>query len=572
MPRSRDSEILDLIYDVAVDPARLEVLLESWENMANDGDGVAEGFAGLDVETHFNRASVLLDRWKHDEEGGIGKFNSVLDRFRKVAAFTVDRTLKVQAVNGAAARALDLGPGDMLSKLPLEEDDLEIFRAEVLKILSESGEETSTLRFHSLAAGRIMIFQIKAGYDPLAGPFAVVVTSETGWPEGFQDLLAQTFALSESEIAVLRGVVECTSLRDIAKQRGRSVETVRAQVRAIMAKTETHSQAELVRMVLTLLDVANTGIGEGAGTPGALLHMLEPRVPRSVRRPDGRRVDYLVLGDENGRPCMFFPTDLGWTRWPARAEAEAKQRGIKVIVPIRGGYGGSDFYAKEADIATEIRQDMLAIMDRERVGQCPVIALGTDSVFAFSLADRMPVRVSAIILCDGMLPLTTPEQYQRMDKWYRFFMSNARYTPHLLPFIVKAGIYLARRIGKEKFFRMVYASSPGDLRIGEDPQVMEAMLCGSEVTLSENHVAHVAYAAESILHVGMEWRAYVERTKGRIPVHFLSGGESQMIVPETLEEFRQEYDWIDFRVYPDIGALLFFREWRDVLDLTEQYL
>ncbi len=572
MTRAQNSRILDQIYDVAVDPARLEVLLESWERMASEGGGVAEGFTGLDVETHFNRASVLLDRWKHDEEAETGKFSSVLDRFRKVAAFTVGRTLKVRAVNSGAARTLELEPGDALSNLPLEEDDLAVFRTEILKTLSERSGETGILRFLSRNTGRIMVFQTKAAHDPLEGPFAVVVTSETGWPEGFQGLLAQTFGLSKSEIAVLRGVVECTSLREIARQRGRSVETVRAQVRAIMAKTDTHSQAELVRMVLALLYVVSDMEESHEPEYPSENRTLVPAPPQFVRRCDGRRVEYLVLGDKDGRPCLFLPTDYGLVRWPSRAEAEAKRRNIRVIVPIRGGFGGSDFYARGADMAEEIVMDMQAILDREAVRHCPIIALAGDSFFTFLFAARFPERVSAIILCDPLYPLSTPEQYGRMDRWYRFILANARYAPHLLPFMVKAGMHLARKVGKRNFVNMVFGSSAGDIETSRDPQVFEAIVTGTDVVVSRDRLAHEAFCAELLLQERVDWRPHIRKTVGLMPVYSLHGEQSQIIVAETLNELREEYTGIDFRVYPDIGALLFFKEWRDVLDLAEEYL
>jgi hypothetical protein len=35
---------------------------------------------------------------------------------------------------------------------------------------------------------------------------------------------------------------------------------------------------------------------------------------------------------------------------------------------------------------------------------------------------------------------------------------------------------------------------------------------------------------------------------------------------DTLAEHQRKYPWIDFRVYPDAGQLLFFLKWRDILD------
>ncbi len=564
-----DDKILDRIYDVAVDPARLEELLESWETMLANGDGVAPAFSSPGIESHFMRATMLLDRWKDTDAVATGAYYTVLENFKKIAAFSVDKALRVRACNKPARRVLGLRVDDPLTVLPLEAEDIERLKADVLKVQTE--HVTRTLRFFSPSLDHSMIFQLKASFDPDIGPFVVIVTSETGWPDGFDALLIQTFGLSQAEVAVLRSLVRCKNLREIAKKRGRSRETIRAQVRSIMAKTDTHSQAELVRMVLALLDVVNATSEPRTPDFNSREQALAPVAPRSIQRQDGRRVEYLVLGDEHGWPCLYMPSDYGLTRWAARAEAEAKRRKMRIIVPVRGGFGGSDFYARGADMATEINADLKAILDREAVQRCPAIVLGGDSFFTFLFADAFPERLTTLVLCDPLYPLSTPEQYHRMDKWYRFIMANARFAPHLLPFMVKAGMHLARKIGTRNFIDMVFGASPGDMAVASDPQVFEAIAVGTAVTVSRDHMAHAAFSADLLMQERIDWRPHVRATAARLPVYSLHGGQSQMIVSETLEELRAEYDGIDFRVYPDIGSLLFFKEWRDVLDLVDKH-
>jgi DNA-binding NarL/FixJ family response regulator len=83
-----------------------------------------------------------------------------------------------------------------------------------------------------------------------------VLSTELVWPEGFETTVQEAFGLTGAEVEIVRGITLGLPVKDIAEARGRSAETVRTQLRSILAKTETHSQSELVRVVLGLMDVA----------------------------------------------------------------------------------------------------------------------------------------------------------------------------------------------------------------------------------------------------------------------------------------------------------------------------
>jgi pimeloyl-ACP methyl ester carboxylesterase len=307
----------------------------------------------------------------------------------------------------------------------------------------------------------------------------------------------------------------------------------------------------------------NTSTGTGT---------LEDRPFQSLILPDDRRMEYLILGDANGKPCLFFPLDYGLVRWPADAEAEAAAMGVKIVVPIRPGYRKSTALAKGiSQIDTHVA-DLLLLMDHLGIETAPVISLGGDFHFTVALYNAHPTRVTAAIAAAGVLPLHTSEQYERMDKWHRFILAGARYTPHLLPFMVKAGFALARRVGKRGFVHAVYGKSTADVSTFEIPQVYEAMVCGSDVCLSDTHSSHDSFSREVIAHETYDWKENVEALKDRIPVHFFNGLQDPQVPPETLADHQRNYPWIDFHVYPDAGQLLFFLKWRNVLSLTNRYL
>jgi len=71
-------------------------------------------------------------------------------------------------------------------------------------------------------------------------------------------VLQQAFRLTAAEIRVVSGLARGEDLKDIADQHGISIGTARAQLKSIMAKTETHRQSELVSLILRLSGPMNS--------------------------------------------------------------------------------------------------------------------------------------------------------------------------------------------------------------------------------------------------------------------------------------------------------------------------
>ncbi|MGJ8598184.1 LuxR C-terminal-related transcriptional regulator [Sulfitobacter sp.] len=475
----------------------------------------------------------------------------------------------VKAANPAATFHLSLSQNSSLSDLAVNEEDIEAVGRIVRSLLTSTEQDTAVLRARAVKKGHFIVLRFQRCQSLSGEPLVLAASSEVGLPEGFNDILRRAFGLTNAEADVIQSLVECCSVKDIAVQRGRSVDTVRAQIKSILSKTETHSQVELVRLTLSVMNMTNLTlntvveprlISEGYAT-------LEARDFQSITTPDGRRLDYLVLGDPMGVPILFLPLDYGLIRWPASAEAEAARRGWRVIVPVRAGYGRSDFLEKNGDLDAAIVADTMQILQTENVKCCPIVSMGSDSYYGVQLARMYPDRFSVLIACAGVLPMTRREQFERMEKWHRFILAGAKYTPHLLPFMVKAGFLLARKIGKRGFVHAVYGSSPADVETFENPEVFEAMVTGSEVALSETHSAHASFSRMLLGRQNSDWSEDVDALKGQLPVIFINGTHDPQVPNATLEDFRRDFDWIDYRIYDDAGQLIFFRHWPDVLEI-----
>ena len=568
---------IDRLYDVALDPLRYEALLDHWESaigpLRAQADFQSPQF--LDdplIEGHFERAGTFLDRVDTGDQ--TKEIEAILAPFDRVAAFVLDGSQQIRAANATAKTLMGLHTGKPLSELPINAEDVEAVRSTLRGLFSGGPEDSAILRVRSRQKGHFMVLRLQICATRDGTPLVLAASNEVGWPDGFRHILRKAFDLTGAEADVVRGLVACCSVAEIAQQRGRSVDTIRVQIRSILGKTETHSQVELVRLALSMMDMVSLTVeaapglrvvSRGSGT-------LEEREFRSLVTPDGRRLDYLVLGDPNGRPMLYLPLDYGLVRWPAEAEAEATRRGIRVIVPIRAGYGQSDAVPKATDYDAALVADTLLALDAEKATSCPILSLGGDSYYATMLALAAPDRFTAIIACAGVLPLTRREQYERMEKWHRFILAGAKYTPHLLPFMVKAGFLLARKIGKRGFIHAVYGQCPADVDTFENPDVFEAMVTGSEVALSDTHSAHDAFSRQVLGRQKLDWSEDINALRDSHPVIFLNGTQDPQVPLATLSEFQRDFDWIDYRIYDDAGQLVFFRHWRDALDICEAHL
>ncbi len=564
------AEIIDHIYDVALDPARYEQLLDVWEkrigplrHLSGDGAQVSLLASDPDIVQHASRASEFLSRLREPDEPSW----HIKLATEVAAAFCASPAGMILEANHAAEHLFGLEVGKDIHSLKLKLDESNQL-AEAVKLVTGKNGRSSLLRFGAGENDRAVVFHIAPVHDASGQALAFVRTSELGWPENLTALMREAFKLTDAEVEIIRSLVEGNSIKMICAERKRSMETVRTQIRSILAKTETRSQTELIRITLNLMDVVGQSANEARPrtAPG---RNLAPIPFQTMMQPGSRRYDWIEFGAPNGRPCLFLPIDYGLIRWPAAAEKEAVRRNIRVIVPVRAGYGHSGQLPPKVDYAGETALDMTRLLGHLGIRKAAAVPLGADVRYAMRLAIARPDLLTGILACSGTLPISTPAQYDRMGKWHKFILANARYAPLILPFLVRAGFSLARRIGKEQFLNSVNAGSPADIRTFADPEVREAMLLGSEISLSDWHIAYDAFSRECI-DSETDWSDIVHKCP--VPVRMLQGGQDPQSPKATIEELIPQFPNLDITIIDDAGQLLFFQEWPRVLDELEKFL
>jgi pimeloyl-ACP methyl ester carboxylesterase len=169
------------------------------------------------------------------------------------------------------------------------------------------------------------------------------------------------------------------------------------------------------------------GTSRPAAVPSTADATRVPQGYRTVIRPDGRTVEYLVEGDPGGFPLVLHHGTPGsaWT-YP-HASAVARSKGLALVLPGRPGYGESTPCPgrRVADVAW----DIAALLDD--LGREEFITLGWSGggPHALACAAILPKRCRAAATGAGVAPFHGPG----LDFFRGMGMGNvAEYTAALV--------------------------------------------------------------------------------------------------------------------------------------------
>lgn len=546
---------VERIYDIVVAPDRLEALVDIWTERL---PALMPSQGGL----HILEADELLPHVKCAESvlksrddatnivpppAGQAWVSSV-----RCAAAVVTRGGHVVAANSSAVAQLRLRPGSAFEMIALNEEDRLSLSAEIAIPRKPDNGSARILRFRSTRHEQPVVVRL---VENIGGDCNLVgiVTTVVSWPDGLSALVQSTFGLTASEAGVLKKLTLGHSVKDIATATGRSVDTIRSHIGELLSKTETHSQIELIRLMIGLLQVVDE---EPQDPPDARVFVSNNgNVYHSLLLPDGRTIDYLTIGDPVGRTFILMPNGIGTTRFPPRDERAMAKRGLRMVVPVRAGYGRSSPVPPGRNVYDIAADDHIALLDHLGLAHAPFVTLCDDFRMAVEIAARKPGRISAIIGCGASLPIVTPAHLSRMTKFSRFAKANARFAPRAMPYVGLAFFALARSLGPKRYLQLVMANSPSDLAALEDAEVMDTIIRGSEIALEPGFTAHVAWSAEAIANFGTDWTGTLRSC--RVPLTLFAGEDDPFSPFETAQEYAAQMPHIRLVGLPKTGQIMF---------------
>ncbi|MEP3467390.1 MAG: hypothetical protein ABJN65_15310, partial [Parasphingorhabdus sp.] len=292
-------KLLETSYRFVVDASSFDQFIDTW----------IERFEQIDKQGADQVDDFLVNR----------HLRSLLDILKKTALEDSDPKDPVEeSVSSAADAALVLSPSNLVVALneratqqwnvlrgaatsldwldPSSRDNLEQVRRSSLR---RGNQLHSILRIFDAQGdvGLAEVFVINQERHP--GLIAIRAL-DFGWTGKISTLLMDSFELTEAEAEICRLLLKLRETDEIAKVRSASVRTVRTQLQAIFAKTQTTNQVDLIR----LLGLISSHIAKRDITASAKWE--DPLERQEIFQDShGRNIAYTWLGDPDGRPALM---------------------------------------------------------------------------------------------------------------------------------------------------------------------------------------------------------------------------------------------------------------------------
>ena len=566
-------EIISELYDLVTSPDQYDAFMLKLEKKLHALSPENSGGAASQVMSHMKRAAALVDvvtPWRRDTDEVLHK--ELAQRMQATVA--LDETGAIVDANTAAKVAYDLVPESGLEKLPLNAEQLADLRSQ-LRVLAHSpngrNDPNDVLRYQNVQSGRPLLIRLEPYVQPSSKRhFVILRTSDVGWPAHLGPILQDLFNLTRAELEVTRMVVEGEKVKEIARRRQCSTTTVRSQLQAIFAKTDTTDQMDLVRTVFGLALMHDVEEGKLVAARINVTSATE-FFPREEQRhlfalPDGRQLEFSDFGTANSKKVVLFYHDQAFGDvWFKEAVQAAKRRGLRIIGPLRPGFGQTTAYPGEASEPRDFAPDIVKLLDHLDVRKVSILALSSGLVHSLAAAELMPHRIASITACHPLLPVTCDEDLEGTNG-YNYLIPHSRlHFPQSLKFLCKAGFAFVTRSGPAAFGKAVMRASPRDVEWLMRPEILPVMVHGRRVHQEQGYVGNFGD-----LNYRKDWRPLLRNCP--VPVRLVIGENDRNVQWGAARRWSEMLDQVDLHVLPDSGYMVHHQRYETILSWLSEDL
>lgn len=495
--RHIESDFIDRLYAVAMEPERFTELVEVWQTRLNHALAKGEFAAEAEIahlDTHIGRAEMLL---KMADDRNDHLPHPIADRMEAEPhpMLAVDADGIIRAQNNAARLAFNIIEDQSVSDLPFDRETKSAI-SEFGVSMRDRNEPSRLLRGFRDDQDRSVLLSLAETQTASSRRLTLVRLVDFTWPDAMTPLVREAFDLTSAEVEVLRLFAEGHSPAEIAEIRSASLPTVRTQIRMIYEKTDTRNQAELIRMAVGLgsLDKARGGAGgpEVFSAPAVSdAPYPRPEDRRLLELPDGRIMDYSVFGDAEGRGgvCLFLHMEFFGDAWPAEGVRRAVELGVKIVAPLRPYYGRSDAGQMRRIGPEQLAKDTVHLLDHLEIERVVPVFQMAGGLTAAELARLFPKRLAGLVPVAPLFPMGQPEDDNRLTVFHNYLSSITHRHPRLLDFMTRSGFAYLRRVGIRRFLQTFARERQADLDLVENDATFAIMARGAEICGGHGHHA-----------------------------------------------------------------------------------
>ena len=164
---------------------------------------------------------------------------------------------------------------------------------------------------------------------------------------------------------------------------------------------------------------------------------------QSVTLPDGRTLGYAEYGDPDGRPVLFFH---GWpsSRYQAAyLDADARERGLRVLAPDRPGIGLSDPLPGRR--FADWPRDVAAFADLLGIRSFPILGVSGGGPYTLAACGSLDGRITRAAIICGAPPLAGKADRSHMHWAYKTLASHRGFRRAALPALIPFSRWMVHR-------------------------------------------------------------------------------------------------------------------------------
>ncbi len=543
--------LIQTIYEVAVDPDAFDRLVELWGAYLMDAvppapllDQAGPADISDEVSAHLMRSFEILERL-----GRVGADQTQPDAPHVASPEVIVRPDgRILSCSGRAEIILGAGPGDTLLTLDMTPESRIRLQADLAA--GRAPNLSTVYVFFERTDGRPLPMVLEWQDDDRF----LLRGLHGGWSDVHDQLLRQMFGSTEAETRLARELLNGVGVKEIAVETGRSVDTLRTQLKAIRRKTYTANQQQLVRIM--------TGL-EALVRDCPAVADSKPTQHGTMRLRDGRKLAYRCFGPEDGKPCLFIHNMLSGPAMLLPLMPHLEARGVRLICPVRPGFGESDVDEVCRDdpsqAPTRFARDAMDLLDH--LGESRVVCVGymSGAVYAFRLAQVYPGRISGVFNISGAVPMRELSQILAMNTRQKIVAMTARFAPGMLPSILRAGIAQIDAGGIDAFVDALHPEESADRSVARRPENRDFLHEGFRQAVAQGHLG---FAIDSH-HVVRDWSKSC-RLFGT-PVQIIQGSEDPAVDAKSAAQFARQFGF-GYRELDGCGQLVMFADPDAVFD------
>lgn len=563
MINGSDEKLIESIYNVAVDPENFQAFLDRWEsefshipNAKKHTLEKANVISG-NVEDHFFRAYAIL-KLIEPQETEITSLQEQLEA-DPLPSFLLSKAQKITMLNDTAKKLLDLSAGQDLSQILFLANDFK--KVSELLVSLEDMEQDKVLAI--MQAKKIgddvpIIFAItKLFDDELGQEYLKFCAVYSIWNEDVGGIVKRTFGLTNTELEIAEKLVLGKKLAEIAEEKNRSILTVRTQSKSLYRKTKLKTQVDLIKFFALLQSFEHQ---ESGGILEAQSNCQQFTAnSKTLIRENGRKLYYEIYGHPDGEPVLFMHGILNGTKLPQNIIDYLHKNKLKFFAPHRPAFGRSDPLTTDDKIGA-FTQDILALLDQENIQTCKIVGHSVGSYYAYHLGSQLGGRISKIRIIGGAVPFTSNAHINVLNKRQRVTAYTAKYTPQLLPFLMRGSAMQVKKYGAESLIDALYEDSEFDYELIKTPEIREIIISGFEASFKHG-VGSVVADGRYIF--GDKWNDMIENCT--MPIEIFHGADNQAVPLAQVQEFASLHDKISLTIIKG-GQLIFYKYFKKALD------